>query len=207
MKDDGGVLIFLLIGWFVASLLVGTLGSSRKIGFGGTFLISLLLSPLLGAIFALASDKIVRDPRTAISPQTEELITSATKKYMDKDYEGAIETLHQALRLSPFSPRVHFYLAQAYSHTRNRAETFKHFKLAVEQGFTDFASLNTLPDFEFLRSLPEFQEYARNGYKSVSPNTSEDDTVSKLERLGNLKKEGFVTEEEFELQKRKILDS
>lgn len=46
---------FLIIGWFVLSLIVGMIGESRNIGFGGGFIISLLLSPLIGIIVVLAS--------------------------------------------------------------------------------------------------------------------------------------------------------
>ncbi len=39
--------------WFLFALLVGAVGSGRMIGFGGAFLLALLLSPLLGFIIVL----------------------------------------------------------------------------------------------------------------------------------------------------------
>lgn len=45
----------LIIGWIVFSFVIGIVGSNRKIGFLGVFFISLLLSPLIGLIFALTS--------------------------------------------------------------------------------------------------------------------------------------------------------
>lgn len=48
--------IFLL--WIFFSFIVGAVGSSRKIGFWGSFLLSLLLSPLIGLIFALVSKSL-----------------------------------------------------------------------------------------------------------------------------------------------------
>lgn len=43
--------------WLIFSILAGWLGSKKKIGFGWVFLISLILSPLVGFIVALISDK------------------------------------------------------------------------------------------------------------------------------------------------------
>ncbi|MDX5447138.1 MAG: SHOCT domain-containing protein [Bacteroidota bacterium] len=45
----------LFLGWLIFSLVVGSIGSGRKIGFWGAFLLSLILSPLIGLIFALTS--------------------------------------------------------------------------------------------------------------------------------------------------------
>lgn len=41
--------------WIILSFVVGFIGSVRKIGFGGAFFISLILSPLIGLIFTLIS--------------------------------------------------------------------------------------------------------------------------------------------------------
>ena len=45
----------IFIFWIIFSLIVGFIGSGRKISFWGAFLCSLLLSPLLGLIIALVS--------------------------------------------------------------------------------------------------------------------------------------------------------
>lgn len=39
--------------WLVFALIVGAIGNGRTIGFGGAFLLALLLSPLLGFIIVL----------------------------------------------------------------------------------------------------------------------------------------------------------
>lgn len=43
------------IGWIVFSFVVGIVGKDRKIGFWGAFLVSILLSPLIGLIITLVS--------------------------------------------------------------------------------------------------------------------------------------------------------
>ncbi len=48
-------LLILLFFWGMGALIVGLIGSNYSLGFWATFLLSLLLSPILGLIFALVS--------------------------------------------------------------------------------------------------------------------------------------------------------
>jgi len=50
-------MIGIAILWIVLSLLFASLGRSRKIGFGRAFLICILLSPLIGLLVVLISEK------------------------------------------------------------------------------------------------------------------------------------------------------
>ena len=52
----------LVTGSFVAAL-VGLLGARRKIGFGWTFFLSVLFTPLIGLIVCLLSDKLPNGER------------------------------------------------------------------------------------------------------------------------------------------------
>lgn len=52
MEGQGDILI---VGWLIFSLVVGALGSDKTIGFLGGFLISILLSPVIGLIIVLTS--------------------------------------------------------------------------------------------------------------------------------------------------------
>lgn len=52
------VVIFGLLSGCLLSVLVGINGSSRRIGFGWAFLISLIFTPLIGLIFVLLSDPL-----------------------------------------------------------------------------------------------------------------------------------------------------
>ena len=51
-------IIFGLLGDCFLSVLVGILGSKRQIGFGWTFLLSLIFTPFVGLICALISDPL-----------------------------------------------------------------------------------------------------------------------------------------------------
>ena len=52
------LLIFGLISGSLLSVLVGLVGARRNIGFGWTFLISVIFTPLVGLIVALISDPL-----------------------------------------------------------------------------------------------------------------------------------------------------
>ena len=52
------LVIFGLLSGSLLSVLVGLVGSRRKIGFGWAFALSVIFTPLLGLIFALISDPL-----------------------------------------------------------------------------------------------------------------------------------------------------
>lgn len=52
------LLIFGLLTGSLLSILVGIIGSGRSIGFGWTFLISVVFTPIVGLIVALVSDPL-----------------------------------------------------------------------------------------------------------------------------------------------------
>jgi hypothetical protein len=49
--------ITIIVLWIVFSLIVGFIGSNRTIGFGSAFIVSLILSPLIGLIVVIFSGK------------------------------------------------------------------------------------------------------------------------------------------------------
>ena len=52
------IVLFGLLSDCLLSVLVGIIGSSRRIGFGWAFLISLIFTPLVGLIVALLTDPL-----------------------------------------------------------------------------------------------------------------------------------------------------
>lgn len=53
-----GLIIFGIVSGSLLSILVGIIGSGRRIGFGWSFLISLVFTPIVGLIVALVSDPL-----------------------------------------------------------------------------------------------------------------------------------------------------
>ena len=56
--------VFGILSGCLLSVLVGIIGSSRRIGFGWAFLISLIFTPLVGLIVALLTDPLPGGDRT-----------------------------------------------------------------------------------------------------------------------------------------------
>ena len=73
-------MIFLL--WIIFSAVVGAIGSDKKIGFWGGFLISLLLSPIIGLIVVLLSGSKVIN--VAVGEEKQMPISEATKSVADE---------------------------------------------------------------------------------------------------------------------------
>ena len=53
----------IFIFWIIFSFLVAQMGASRNIGWWGAFLLSIILSPLLGLLFTAISDKKIEQVR------------------------------------------------------------------------------------------------------------------------------------------------
>jgi hypothetical protein len=50
------MLLWLIFLWLFLSLIVGFFGRNRKLGFWGYFFSSIVLTPIIGLLFVLASD-------------------------------------------------------------------------------------------------------------------------------------------------------
>lgn len=151
------------------------------------------------------------------------------EKYKDFDYEGAIEDFIKALAIQPNDVAVHFNLACSYSLSEEKEKAFYHLSKAVEYGFVDFKRLQEHDALAYLRIQDEFEEFKNNGYRienlPLSPSADISETINNLsqeskedllsqnsllleqiKRLGELRERGLLTNEEFEIQKRKLLE-
>lgn len=160
------------------------------------------------ALVAGGSSSANAAPRREISAEARRLLADGERKIKNKDYDGAIQTLERVLDILPSAPSTHYNLGTLYSAKEDKSKAFKHLSLAIEQGFKDFEAMNSSSRLNFLRKEPEFREFTRNGYKLPEVKTFDDgDYITKLERLGKLKTEGLITDEEFAEQKSKLLNS
>lgn len=85
------MVIFLI--WIMLSAVVGAIGSEKKIGFWGGFLISALLSPVIGFIVVLLSDSkikvVVGDDKRPIQEATKS-VADEIEKLKTLRFDGAI---------------------------------------------------------------------------------------------------------------------
>lgn len=138
---------------------------------------------------------------------------SGIEKYKDYDFEASIIDFNKALVVNPNDVAVHFNIACAYSITEDAEKAFSHLSKAVELGFSDFEKIQEHDALAYIRINDEFDTFAKNGYRlqpakqetaTPTPEISED-LLEQIKQLGELREKGFLTQEEFLSQKRKLL--
>ncbi len=152
-------------------------------------------------------------PRTSPKQKSNPYKASGISKYKEFDYEGAIEDFKKALSITPNDIAVHFNLACAYSLTEESENAFFHLSKAVDDGFVDFKKIQEHDALAYLRIQDEFDTFKKNGYRlNIEPTlneepevTSSNNLLDQIKQLGELREKGLLTEEEFEVQKKKLL--
>lgn len=145
-------------------------------------------------------------------------------------YESAIESFDEALEINFEDPSTHFNLSCCYSLLNEVDNAFYHLEKANEFGFKDVNKIYTHRALSNLRAHPDFHNFVENGFRvleplpeiksipvdtptrELPPNKKEavdldldHDLLAQIVRLGELRDKGILTEEEFKLQKEKIL--
>jgi len=151
------------------------------------------------------------------------------KYFKDYDYEAAIEAFEKSIELNPRDVATHWNLACAYSLTEDVDKALYHIDRAVALGFTDFERIRTHDALAYVRIQPTYLEFEKNDFRlapDIQPEASQEktddllsqsppdpnapprtntDLLDQLQRLGELREKGLLTEEEFAAQKRKLL--
>ncbi len=144
---------------------------------------------------------------------------SGIQKYKDYDFEGAIDDFKKALAVDGKDIAVHFNLACAYSITEQAGKALNHLDYAVKNGFVDFDKIKEHDALAYLRIQDSFEEFVKNSYCLDKPAKEEPtpppvvmeepsistDLLEQIKKLGELREKGFLTEEEFAAQKRRLL--
>jgi TM2 domain-containing membrane protein YozV len=152
--------------------------------------------------------------------------------FKEYDYRGAIESFHQALETDPRDVATHWNLACAYSLEEEKDKAFYHLDKAVTFGFDDKDRIRNHDALAYLRIQPDYQQFVENGFRLIpqldapkedlltqfeaqeqaaEPQPAAQippisaDLLDQLQRLGELREKGLLTEEEFAAQKRKLL--
>jgi len=144
---------------------------------------------------------------------------SGLGKYREYDYEGAIEDFKQSLDVKYDDPAVHFNLACAYSIMEETDNSFFHLDKAVDFGFNDFDRIQNHDALAFIRTTDEFDDFIANDYRKIqqieplkedllsTPTPLMDENIlEKIASLGELRDKGFLTEDEFSMQKKRLLE-
>jgi len=192
--------------WILFSFVAAYVGNTRKIGFGSTLLLSLLLSPLIGLIIAFASDK--KAPVKEIPIPMLKLINEADKLAIDSKTYEAIEKYIAATTYIDKSPNIKFKIARLYSLMEDGENSLKFLAKAINDGFDNFERIHEDKALEYLKSTPEFSSFVTNGYKIVTMENEQpknSNRIEDLEKISILFEKGLLTIEEFEAEKKRIL--
>lgn len=147
---------------------------------------------------------------------------SGIKKFKDYDFEGAIEDFEKVLEVNPRDIAVHFNIACAYSLMENAQKCLEHLDKAVSYGFSDFDRIRTHDALAYIRVQDDYETFEKNKFQLApkleapkedllsskkekqTPQIS-GDLLEQLNKLGELRKKGLLTEDEFAVQKKKLL--
>ena len=155
-----------------------------------------------------------RENRPPVRQKSNPYKVSGITKFKEFDYDGAVEDFKKALSIDQKDIAIHFNLACAYSLTEEAENAFFHLSKAVEFGFVDFKKIQDHDALAFLRIQDEFDTFKKNGYRlKIEPTQKEEQTeaipsnnlLEQIKQLGELKEKGLLTEEEFQIQKKKLL--
>ena len=139
---------------------------------------------------------------------------SGIKKYKEFELDGAIEDFKEGLKIDRGDVALHFNIACAYSLTEQKDLAYYHLSEAVQYGYKDLEKIKTHDDLAFVRIQPEFEEFKNAGFilkpgaKTSDSKTGEvkdDALLSQLNKLAELRKRGLLSEDEFIIEKNKIL--
>lgn len=140
--------------------------------------------------------------KTASSPSKEALKENGLKKYKEFEYDSAIEDFGKALAIDNKDMAVHWNLACLYSLCEQKELAFYHLQNTVELGFKDYEKIKTHDALAYLRVQPEFDTFARAGFK-LSESMEHSDILQQLKSLSEQRAQGMLTEKEFaEMSKR-----
>lgn len=150
---------------------------------------------------------------------------SGLEKYKEFEIKGAIADFKKGLEIEPEDISLHFNLACAYALMEDKEKSFFYLDKSVALGFSDFEKIKTHDDLAYLRIQPEFEQFKSNGFRGtiVSQEDSkpqqqsqnavpkgnievkDDVLLAQLNRLAELRKKGILSEQEFALERRKLL--
>jgi len=140
----------------------------------------------------------------------------ATHHFKNHEYREAIQTLDKALEIKYDDKKVHFLLAKCYSMLEINKKSLFHLDAAVAFGLPikkakfDYALAH-------LRVSPEYRAFAENGYRILEVDiflseseassdllSSSPNLLEQLKKLQELRNRGFLTEEEYLEQKKRM---
>jgi TM2 domain-containing membrane protein YozV len=191
------------------------------------------LNPATGRAPVRRQNTHVKESRTiennGVPTKSNPFKASGIQHYKNFDLDLAIEDFKKSLKIQANDPAMYFNLACAYSLTEQKDKCLQSIDTAVKQGFKDYAKFLSHDDLAYIRIQPEFDQLRLNGFRlvnGISPQTQKDPQsqskgeandaseevvitdeglLTQLQRLSDLRERGLLSEQEFNIERRKIL--
>ncbi len=171
---------------------------------------------------AIVKKRIVAKRKTKqITPRKdpiENLLERGLRKFKAKRYAQAINYFDHVLDFDKNHGEAHFYLACCFSKSRQKEDALYHLEAALASGFVNKDDVIKEPTLRYVRNLAEYKgvtpshEVATNKPKALpepKPDLLDDAfdplILEKIELLGEKLGKGELTQQQFQLEKEKIL--
>ena len=197
------MLLFFIL-YITLCLLVGTIGAGRRIGFFSAFIFSLLLSPILGWLITLAYPKLEKT-ETPASPY-DKLLKLGMKSYHQGNYDAAIKIFDDAILKFNTKPEAYLRLGAVYAKQGKVDLAIKNVAKSKKLGVSSLELVSKEP-FDSIRNTQKWIDFVNNDYQisnGIKHQTLS--TTDELLKLGELVEKGLLTKEEFEIEKKKLLN-
>lgn len=197
------MLLFFIL-YITLCLLVGTIGAGRRIGFFSAFIFSLLLSPILGWLITLAYPKLEKT-ETPASPY-DKLLKLGMKSYHQGNYDAAIKIFNDAILKFNTKPEAYLRLGAVYAKQGKVDLAIKNVAKSKKLGVSSLELVSKEP-FDSIRNTQKWIDFVNNDYQisnGIKHQTLS--TTDELLKLGELVDKGLLTKEEFEIEKKKLLN-
>lgn len=123
------------------------------------------------------------------------------------ELEEAAESFRRALEQAPNDVALHFNLACTYARLEKADPAWIHLGSAVQLGFDDFEKIDHHPALAYLRIQPQWVDQRKELQGSQNSGSKESSTpplFQQLHVLSKARKQGVLSQEEFQEKKRKL---
>ena len=149
--------------------------------------------------------------------------------FEDYQYRKALESFNKALMTNRDHSQILFYVACCNSLLEQKEELFANLEKAVRMGFKDFEKIQTMDALAYFRIQKEYDSIKESGFlkwnlqeeevaeevmvpEAVAedqlelerPPLSTDELLAELKKLGELRQNGELTDEQFAVKKQKL---
>lgn len=146
------------------------------------------------------------------------IIKDAFIAYKAGNYEQSRKHFEDALQYDYDDPHTHFMLSCCYAIAHDAKQAYFHLASAVDFGFQEFEEIYQNEALAWLREQPDFEIFVKNGYRQGAYlNTPKPDLLEsksyydatildRIADLGELLERGVISKDDFESQKKELLD-